>query len=164
MVRFASVVPFAVDDRGDIKILISSEAFGEDRGKWSSFAGKFESSESPLDAASREFFEESFGLFGTRAHVRQLLKQSGVVVPSENGLHYLIQVPFDASLPHTFAGTRESVRKYVHAVTGKRRLPYAPFIEKAELAWVPLAKIPKKFRLRAGFARDIPLIRNAIAK
>lgn len=162
--RFASVVPFALNEKGNVFILISQEAFGKDKGKWSSFAGKTEKSESPLESASREFFEESSGLFGTRSMLKQILQRRGIAVESsrKNGLHYLLEIPFDPSLPSMFSGTRASLRAYVHAVTGKHELPYAPFIEKSKLAWVPLSRIPKKFVLRNGFAGDLPVLTQAL--
>jgi len=60
---YAGVLPWTVDSKGHLRILLGREAGGHEAGKWSDFGGGVEPKDhSSLAAAFREMGEESMGL------------------------------------------------------------------------------------------------------
>lgn len=161
MRRFSGVVPYAFDPAGKIHMLVAREGLGRDKGKWSGFAGGYESGENPLDAAVREFFEESMGLFGPPKTLRALLTRTAIKLDVQNGTHFLLPVQYQPYLPHMFEGIR--------AMYASVRDPdeYTPFVEKDAIMWIPLDSSSPEVRrmpFRGGFFHDIPLFERAISR
>lgn len=62
----ASVLPIGKTASGNVVVVLGREAFGPDKGTWDAFGGKREQIENhPVMTASREFTEETGGLFIT---------------------------------------------------------------------------------------------------
>ena len=161
--RFAGVVPFAVDDTGQCVLLLAREAFGRDKGRWSGFAGRpepGESASSPEATAAREASEESCGLLGTPAALERLLPAYGrrVDTPS-GGVHFLLPFPYFPFAPYAFQGMRALLEAASGGGGGGAKVPC---LEKDCVEWVPARDRCGGRPLRAGFARDLPLLLSEI--
>lgn len=161
---FAGVLPYAYDREGRIHLLIAREAFGRDKGKWSSFAGGIDAKDRsmPIQTAAREAYEESMGLLGPRETLVEALERSAIKIQVENGVQYLLQIQLMPLLSESFQGVRAMFR----AVNGTTTTDgYSPFLEKDEIAWIALDRIRRSgLRFRYGFWRDIDRIQDALRR
>ena len=156
-VRFCGVVPYAVDGAdGSVHLLLAREAFGKDKNMWSAFAGRVDACEDasvPEAIAARECHEESMGILGSVAELTGALRAKARRLDVHSGIHFLLPLVFDQSMPGRFAAERE------RALRGKPPSTYTPFLEKDQLCWVPMDGLKARgLRYRRGFWQDLHTI------
>lgn len=131
----AGIVCYSVEPKTqNIYVLLGQETcfynLSLDRGVWCDFGGKIDPGEDILDAAAREFSEESLctiKLFGSKQHimssdyikeVRQMLANEdyflkvSVILPPEDirervKVYFLKEIPWQPNLPQRFNKTRD---------------------------------------------------------
>lgn len=152
---YAGVLPFAVAPNGTVMLLLAKEAFGRDVHKWSGFGGGVTKGETAIDAAVRECYEELNGLL----LVTPAMLEAAPSMPLERGgVQFLLRTHFDSRAPEMFAAVRRRIQQEVGPNV------YSPFLEKSEIAWVPLHTAHRACVLRGVFYRDMPTISTHISK
>jgi len=119
----AGVLPFTVDDDGNVRVLLGRERFIQAwRGscKWSGFEGTRKSDERLEETAVREFTEESLGVVANAEHVKMTIESKEYLMhvvlhivadryPERYHSTFVVYVPWDETLPHRFQGTRSTI-------------------------------------------------------
>ena len=72
------------------------------RGALSDFGGKREKNESCLQCATREFYEETSGVFFSRKEVLRRFKETKEVIFFNTYMCYVINIEFDKTLPRQY--------------------------------------------------------------
>jgi hypothetical protein len=162
LLKFCGVVPYAVDSTGSICVLLAREAFGRDKNMWSAFAGRVDAADDrsvPEAIAARECYEESMGILGSAEDLNKVLREKATRVDVKDGIHYLLPMVFDDTLPRRFMDTRATVMAAVGSAT------YSPFLEKDQVMWMPVQNIKvSTMRFRPGFWRDIDFLSQRLAQ
>lgn len=157
---YGGVLPYAVH-RGKVYFLLGKEAthagFADSR-KWSDFGGGVEDGEDVKRGASREAFEESMGFLGSVHEIQKQLRHAMSAAAVGRGRCYLMRIPYDEGLPHTFhnvylysqyacpSGVAEGAFEKTHALwmsSGKL------------LALAKDANVDTRIKLRPIFARFV---------
>lgn len=163
--RYAGVLPYAYDHDQVLCVLLGQERHapgqsGSDR--WSDFGGLTDAGETLIDAAARECFEESMGIFGTVDQIRRRLHDdfSFATHGPRGGRHYLLHVAFDQHLPSYFSGFYHYARSSaaLHNITLAD--DESGLFEKQAIAWVPVHRLlhdasSNRLPLRRFFDSDI---------
>ena len=143
---YASVLPFAIDPDGQVWLLLGQERHAAGRAssdRWSDFGGMSEPGETLKQAAARECFEESMGLFGTRHQIEARLDDALAFAATgpKGGRQFLMSVPFEQSLVEHFARFYHYARcaAALHAVTQADNT--GGLFEKQAIAWVRLSDV-----------------------
>jgi len=135
---------------------------GREQGSWSGFAGKPEDVDGGcvLTTAAREAHEESSGVLGDQAALRDLLRRCGTRVDTETGTHFLLELDMSSQLPEAFQGAQAAIRASMPA-----RVAYSPFLEKSCVRWFAMADLDcGRWRLRSGFRADLAALVAAVGK
>ena len=181
----AGVLPVAEDpETGKIHVLLGQEAVGSRL--WCDFGGGISAGTCSLVGAAREFTEETLGIFVRKAltsltidFISQRLipdqpfrSMFGYAVPYDM---YVIWVDFDPELPEVFRERRMAVMFTTACTTMAHIFPshafhasgciHAQYLEKTEIAWVPLDNILNGLcekPLRSEFADTILMYANKL--
>ena len=146
---YAGILPYAVH-RGTVWFLLGKErAFPDFPGSnlWAPFGGGVEQGESLEDAALREGYEETMGIFGTPA------KLGAKVDPApwyhRGGMTRLLRVRYDPKLPQYF---RRFYRYSTHC-----RKSCEGWYEKTAVRWFRLEDLlhPSRLALRPEFRKTL---------
>lgn len=134
VVKSAGVLPYAVNNRGDVSFLLGKEVYApgwKDSDKWSLFGGKLEHKETAEEGAARECYEETAGTVFMLPEILQKLNnqqyrvQIDVIYKKTRFICYLVQVPY-TDYPRMFRNTKS----FVQYTGGK-----IDCIEKNQLKW-----------------------------
>ncbi len=71
----AGVLPYHIDNKGEAWVLISQENAGRDKGTWCDFGGKRDKGETTVQTAARECWEESHGILGSQANIKNQISK-----------------------------------------------------------------------------------------
>ncbi len=143
-VKSAGVLPYSINSRGDINVLLGREGYApgwHDSDKWGLFGGKVESGESAQYAAARECYEESAGVLFSEAELRQKLLNCefstaiDVTFKKSRFMCYCVQVPYRSDYPVMF----RRVKEFVQYTGGS-----VECIEKTQIKWFPLEELRRE--------------------
>ena len=126
--------------------------------KWSDFGGGRESKEQPIDTASREFYEETMGIFGNQKSIYNLMKKhKDLKVKLQNGNAYIYLLPIVKIFPNdenkkdiTNLGTIfHNIVRYFRSCSrdlegdGFQTIPTCPngWYEKMEIKWFSVPEL-----------------------
>ncbi len=154
---YAGILPYAVH-RGDLWLLLGKErAFPDFSGSnlWAPFGGGVERGESLEEAALREGYEETMGIFGTPAQLRA--KVDPTPWRHRGGMTLLLRVRYDRHLPAYF-------RRFYRYTTHCRK-DCEGWYEKTAVKWVRLEDVLPRSRLalRPEFHRTLRSLQRHIA-
>ena len=151
------VLPVAYHN-GNIYFLFSRERLvhnkDKDRGLWSDFGGSTEKGETQFQTAVREAAEESSGILGTRANIRQLIKKHlAAKIKDKQYSVWVVEVKYDQSAPDVFhEHFKTALRKTPNIVKARNGL-----FEKDKLRWIKLRDLRRNSHLiRPWYRRFIP--------
>jgi hypothetical protein len=118
-------IPVAEDDNGNFQVLLGRERFvshWKGSCRWSSFEGSRKEGESLSDASIREFCEETMCLLHSYDETKRIVVDESfwirivLKIVSERRLEryhslYVVQVPFDPTLPTRFSNLRMQIEQ-----------------------------------------------------
>lgn len=113
---------------------------------WSDFGGGMEARETPLEAAAREFAEESSGFFRWPRGARYIVLGD----PAAYNIH-IIEVPYDPLLPQYF----NNMHAFLWEKMGAAKLGPTRLFEKCEIRWFSAGEIRRRLGEFRPFYRDI---------
>ncbi len=148
----AGILPYSIDPTTNkVYLLFSRESCGNDAGTWADFGGGAEKGDhnDPLAIATREFSEESIGLFGSIKESKSFFTKSpstrSYVVRRKNGKDgyalYFAKVEYDRNINNRFQ------RRLARAQAFKNR-------EKDELLWVSAKRLQWGLQNNRSVIRD----------
>ena len=119
----AGVLPYAVDETGEMHVLLGRERFmpsWKGSCRWSGFEGSRKKNETMINTAKREFVEESLGVvlneqeINTILHdktysVRIVLKILHDRLSERYHCTYVVQIPWDVTIPAKFKEVRQKI-------------------------------------------------------
>ena len=128
-----------------------------DSGKWSCFGGKIEDGEPPVDAAAREAYEESMGMFGSESELRTMIMRCSpaelefkATLYHELGIHlFPIRIKYTADAPLYF----DRFCRYA-AAAGATASNQCGMFEKTHVAWLSRSQL----RCFANSGRHAPFV------
>jgi ADP-ribose pyrophosphatase YjhB (NUDIX family) len=141
--KCAGVLPYAYDADGKLLLLLGREAHIEgwaDADMWSDFCGSPKPGEAPLDAAAREFREETMGVFGSLPECAAMIIGRGTVVyPSPGVVIYLVHIARDSATVDAYN------RIYAHLTECRHIRAHCGdgFLEKSEIRWMPADSVDR---------------------
>lgn len=136
MVRRAAYVLPVSEHENERYVLLGRELRD---GKYSGFGGGLENRETPMQAASREAWEESMGFLGNKTFIRSQLIRLGHIDRSQH-TYYTLLIPYNAQLPAYYR------QAYMFmASCGSRRVS-EHCAEKSCIMWVNLREFKKAIR------------------
>jgi hypothetical protein len=110
--------------------------------KYNDFGGKINKNELYIDCATREFFEETLGLFGSKYHLKKSLKRLQRYLVNSYYV-YPMYVNYDANINKKY---QKLVKKHKDNV--RRGYKYNYSIEMEELRWFKGDKLDKRMGKR----------------
>ncbi len=154
----AGVLPYAIH-KGTVYLLLGQErnvSGWEDRNKWADFGGGIEHGETVLDAAVREFQEETLGiLFNSKKAARQWIEENTTSVEERPGYTmYIVRFPaYDKNMPKYY----NNIYKFLEMSCSSKRSDYLSLggcskslFEKRRIKWVALDSL-YSMNLRPAF-------------
>jgi len=104
---------------------------------WRDFGGTPENNETPKETAIREGWEESSGFLGDENDIKNLIEKKLVcTVKSNKYTVYVVEIPYDTSLPSRFKSHFDKM-----AAKDPSKLVKDGFYEKDKLLWIKLENI-----------------------
>lgn len=129
--KCAGILCYAIEPKTqNVYFLLGKEAYD---GVWSDFAGGPKQGESKVDAAIREFHEETMGIIIPLEELRSDLESElyTFLLDADNRVTYVKQIPFQPDLPLRFANYR--MRNF-------DTLP-KEMLEKTEVGWFSINRL-----------------------
>ncbi len=127
-IKFASILPYSTNHRGELVILLGLEAKSQD---WDTFGGRLDfPSEDYRKAAAREGYEESMGLLGTKDSIYYNILDIEPVYYEDVAI-FPYRIKYDESLSLKFDG----VFDYIRDLNPSFKTGY---LEKLEISWFNL--------------------------
>jgi hypothetical protein len=121
----AGVLPYAIDEHGEIHVLLGRERFVSSwKGSctWSGFEGSKKDNETIANTAIREFIEESLGVVLNEQEISTIINDKTYVIrivlkiikhSLKERYHctYVVQIPWDTTIPDKFRETRHIIER-----------------------------------------------------
>ncbi len=186
-IKASGVLPLAIH-QGQIMLLLGQEDyFSSKQGgyTWCGFGGGREKGERVVDAAIREFMEESMALIMGEEEIGVILRgdrenKEGRLLANyylTTYVEYVVMIPYDQQLPQLFARVRKQLLKCKNLAQTtclrQKKTPISakcteyeqhcgPHFEKRQIAWFPLSTI--KQLIEEGNRRPNLLLRRSFVK
>lgn len=149
-VAAAGVQPYAIDQNGDVWLLLGLEPSG-----WCSFVGGRDEGETVIETACREAWEESAGVLGTPDHIKSLILDDPdkyINSPTDTGgmrrtITFFIRIPYSDDVIHIFDGVSHVLADVVSDDSVYR--------EKSELRWFHIDELHQQVRSGRSSLRPI---------
>ena len=151
--KYTGVLPFSINVKTkEIYFLLGQEAkvpgWSESE-KWSDFGGSPKDEyEDPLISASREFYEESMGIFGCESTIRNKLVSVGkpIHLTSSNAVIYLLPIDYDEELPKYYNNIYNYLTKCAKDHPKWKGFQYIPscpegYYEKIAMKWITKSEL-----------------------
>ena len=138
-----SILPIALNDKGELCFLFGKENPMEDSAKgFSDFGGGLEKGETPFQCALREGSEELTGFLGNKKELRKLIKKSGGVYHVLIGTYHvhMFHFPYDENLPKYY----NQNHMFLWNKMDKTLLNDSKLFEKIEIQWFTLKDMKRR--------------------
>ena len=152
----AGILPFSKvikNNKQLVYFLFSRETLDQKspiRGKWSDFGGSKENNETKLQTAAREGFEESYGVFGSPAILKQKIQKSNITFTSGSYKTHLIEVPYDPNLPKHLENFYRFMKHEKKELINQDGL-----FEKDKFKWIEINDLDNHFPIFRPWYKDI---------
>jgi len=146
--KYGGVLPYTVVG-GKVAVLLGKELKVDGwsgSNLWAPFGGGIDPGESACNAALREGYEETMGMFGTPAELKDKVDDTPWI--HKGGLTYLLRIPYDRQLPTYFRNF------YRYSRACKAQTCPEGWYEKTKLKWVWLHKLSEQ-KLRPEFRETL---------
>ena len=138
-----SILPIALNEKGDLCFLFGKENPMEDSAKgFSDFGGGLEKGETPFQCALREGSEELTGFLGNKKELRKLIKKNGGVYHVLIGTYHvhMFHLPYDENLPKYY----NQNHMFLWNRMDKHMLNDSKLFEKIEIQWFTLKDMKQR--------------------
>jgi hypothetical protein len=138
-----SILPIALNEKGDLCFLFGKENPMEDSAKgFSDFGGGLEKGETPFQCALREGSEELTGFLGNKKELRKLIKKNGGVYHVLIGTYHvhMFHLPYDENLPKYY----NQNHMFLWNRMDKTLLNDSKLFEKIEIQWFTLKEMKRR--------------------
>jgi 8-oxo-dGTP pyrophosphatase MutT (NUDIX family) len=138
-----SILPIALNEKGDLCFLFGKENPMEDSAKgFSDFGGGLEKGETPFQCALREGSEELTGFLGNKKELRKLIKKNGGVYHVLIGTYHvhMFHLPYDENLSKYY----NQNHMFLWNRMDKTLLNDSKLFEKIEIQWFTLKEMKRR--------------------
>lgn len=138
-----SILPIALNDKGELCFLFGKENPMEDSAKgFSDFGGGLEKGETPFQCALREGSEELTGFLGNKKELRKLIKKNGGTYHVLIGTYHvhMFHLPYDENLPKYY----NKNHMFLWNKMDKTLLNDSKLFEKIEIQWFTLKDMKQR--------------------
>ena len=150
--KYAGVFPISRNHLNQVVVLLGRERYETNWNgseKWSDFGGGPHPTETHIESAAREAYEESMGFLGSVEDIHKLVKTNsrGKIpcgsIDNPVGYTYIVEIPFDQELPKTFNQVYQYISQtfVTHPVNPSiKYFPNSPdgWYEKTQIEWIVL--------------------------
>lgn len=140
----AGIIPFGYNDQDEVVFLFGREIFG----RWAPLAGTVEPSEDIVEAAIREFVEESMGLFHRDDLINDMASARHIVIEDRTATshYYLVPTSWDPRLPIYFSNVTRLMLSCTGGKTNRWNVPslgtcQEGLFEKSKISWFTLREL-----------------------
>ena len=152
----AGILPFSKvikNNKQLVYFLFSRETLDQTspvRGKWSDFGGSKENNETKIQTATREGFEESYGVFGSIATLKQKIQKTNITLTNGTYKTHLIEVAHDPHLPKYLENFYRFIKHEKKELINKDGL-----FEKDKFKWIEINDLHNHLSIFRPWYRNI---------
>ena len=147
--RFIGILPYSYNEKGELLFLLGrerAEAGWTDQLKWSGFGGKPEKIDNSIyEAAAREGYEETMGIFGNKNELLQKLVDKKEAYIDNESITFTLEIDYAPNLSILF----RNIYNYIKESSNNHKLGY---LEKIDVRYfTPDEIINNKSIMRPAF-------------